>query len=51
MSLTHEIEAFVRSGGGPASELERLALAAFAYQFERIEAYRALCERRGATLV
>jgi len=49
VSPTREIEAFVRSGGGPESELERLALAAFAYQFERIEAFRALCERRGAT--
>ncbi|HYX23615.1 MAG TPA: hypothetical protein VFC23_05635 [Thermoanaerobaculia bacterium] len=26
-----------------------LALAAFAWQFERVEAYRRLCERRGAT--
>ncbi|HEX4965940.1 MAG TPA: hypothetical protein VF173_34340 [Thermoanaerobaculia bacterium] len=28
---------------------EELALAAFAWQFERIEAYRRLCARRGAT--
>jgi hypothetical protein len=32
-----------------ADSFEDLALAAFAYQFERIEPYRRLCERRGAT--
>lgn len=34
----------------PASDsFEDLALAAFAWQFERIEPYRRLCERRGVT--
>lgn len=33
-----------------ADSFEDLALAAFAYQLERIEPYRRLCERRGATL-
>ncbi len=32
-----------------ADSFEDLALAAFAFQFERIEPYRRLCERRGAT--
>ena len=32
-----------------SASFEDLALAAFAWQFERIEAYRRLCERRGAT--
>jgi hypothetical protein len=32
-----------------ADFFEDLALAAFAYQFERIEPYRRLCERRGTT--
>ncbi|HEX9944302.1 MAG TPA: hypothetical protein VGG03_20010 [Thermoanaerobaculia bacterium] len=32
-----------------AERFEDLALAAFAWQFERIEPYRRLCERRGAT--
>lgn len=32
-----------------ADSFEDLALAAFAYQFERIGPYRRLCERRGAT--
>lgn len=32
-----------------ADSFEDLALAAFAYQFERIEPYRRLCERRGST--
>jgi hypothetical protein len=33
----------------PTAGFEDLALAAFAWQFERIEPYRRLCERRGAT--
>lgn len=32
-----------------SDSFEALALAAFAWQFERIEPYRRLCERRGAT--
>jgi hypothetical protein len=32
-----------------SATFDKLALAAFAWQFERIEAYRRLCERRGAT--
>ncbi|MFY9824944.1 MAG: hypothetical protein WAM82_26435 [Thermoanaerobaculia bacterium] len=32
-----------------SDSFEDLALAAFAWQFERIEAYRRLCERRGTT--
>ena len=32
-----------------SASFEELALAAFAWQFERIESYRRLCERRGAT--
>jgi hypothetical protein len=32
-----------------SDSFEDLALAAFAWQFERIEPYRRLCERRGAT--
>ena len=32
-----------------SGSFEDLALAAFAWQFERIEPYRRLCERRGAT--
>jgi len=32
-----------------AESFEDLALAAFAWQFERVEPYRRLCERRGAT--
>ncbi len=31
------------------AEFETLALAAFAYQFERLPAYRAMCERAGKT--
>lgn len=31
------------------AEFERLALDAFAYQFERLPAYRAMCERAGRT--
>lgn len=49
MNLTGEITDFVRSPAAPAAEFERLARAAFAYQFERIPAYRALCERAGRT--
>ncbi len=30
-------------------DFKQLALDAFAFQYERIEAYRALCDRRGAT--
>jgi hypothetical protein len=33
----------------PSETFEDLALAAFAFQFERIEPYRRLCEGRGAT--
>lgn len=40
------------AGRGPdavSERFEELALAAFAYQVERIEPYRRMCERRGAT--
>src|SRR4051812_3839905 len=32
-----------------SASFDELALVAFAWQFERVEAYRRLCERRGAT--
>jgi len=51
VTLEAEITAFVRSGGASEAELERLAHAAFAYQFDRIPAYRALCERARRTPV
>ena len=46
--LVRRFDAGVR-GAWPEPELEALALAAFALQFERIPAYRAFCERRGRT--
>jgi hypothetical protein len=49
MALAEEVEAFIRAGRHAESEFERLALAAFAYQFERLAPYRALCERAGRT--
>jgi hypothetical protein len=49
VALAREIVAFIRSPRHAADELDRLALAAFAYQFERLPPYRALCERAGRT--
>jgi hypothetical protein len=43
------IARFVHSPASPSATFEELALAAFAFQFERIEPYRRLCEGRGAT--
>jgi hypothetical protein len=47
------IRALLRDGEAaltaPEPEIERLALTAFAYQFERLPRYRALCERTGRT--
>lgn len=51
-TLLNRIARFVDSpAAGEAGEhaFERLALDAFAYQFERIAPYRRLCEGRGAT--
>ncbi len=45
--IADRIRAFVAHP--QAAEFEPLALAAFAWQFERIAPYRALCERQGKT--
>jgi hypothetical protein len=47
VSLVDDIASFVRGGSAAESDFERLARAAFAYQYERIPAYRARCERAG----
>src|SRR5262245_3161308 len=44
--IVERIEQFVATGDGA---FEELALAAFAFQFERIEPYRRMCAARGAT--
>ena len=49
MRLVDEIAAFVRDGGAPEETFEQLVRAAFAYQYERLPAYRARCERGGAS--
>lgn len=49
MTVVAEIERFVAASGRPEGDFDRLALAAFRYQFERIAPYRALCERAGRT--
>lgn len=49
MSVVEEIRRFVGAGARPEAEFGRLALAAFAYQFERVAPYRAMCERAGRT--
>src|SRR5262245_47744451 len=53
VTIVGEIRDFVRSPDAPPdnrdSRFEELALAAFAYQFDRIERYRAHCERLGKT--
>jgi hypothetical protein len=43
--LVERIESFVRDAS--SADFDALAREAFAFQFERLEAYRALCERRG----
>ena len=45
--LVERVTRYVRDAA--ADSFEELALAVFAWQFERIAPYRALCERRGAT--
>lgn len=47
-TLERRFDADVRTRW-PEKEFEALALEAFALQFERIPAYRTLCERRGST--
>ena len=49
MSLPDEIRRFVAGAEHTEAELASLARAAFAYQYERLPAYRALCERAGRT--
>jgi hypothetical protein len=49
VTLEAEITTFVRSGAASEEDFERLARAAFAYQFDRIPAYRALCVCGGRT--
>ena len=46
--IQDRIARFVQSST-PSESFEDLALAAFAFQFERIEPYRRLCEGRGVT--
>ncbi len=52
-SLREQIARFIsEAGAGPdagAGSFDELALAAFAFQFERLAPYRRLCEARGAT--
>jgi hypothetical protein len=44
------IERIIRFFSDPAGDsFEELALAVFAFQYERVEPYRRLCDRRGAT--
>lgn len=49
--LKERIADFIAQGGGRAAEdtFENLARAAFSYQYERVEAYRRLCDGRGRT--
>jgi hypothetical protein len=48
--IAERISQFVQSPAAPdAGSFEELALAAFAFQFERIAPYRRLCEGRGVT--
>lgn len=48
--IVERISRHLQSPQTPAEgEFEPLALAAFAYQFERLPAYRAMCERAGRT--
>jgi len=49
VNLIAQVHAFVDGGSHADADFERLALAAFAYQFERIAPYRAMCERAGRT--
>jgi len=49
VNLVEQIRAFVAAPQPDEAEFERLALAVFAYQFERLAPYRALCERAGRT--
>lgn len=49
MERVARIAAFVARRDHPVAEFEALALEAFAFQFERIAPYRALCERAGRT--
>jgi hypothetical protein len=44
-----EVRTFLESGQRDEARFERLALAAFGYQFERIAPYRAMCARAGRT--
>ena len=47
--LAGRVRAFLRDpGAAGADAFDELALAAFAFQYERIEPYRRLCDRRGA---
>ena len=47
--IVERVSRFIQSPAAPASgSFEELALAAFAFQFERIAPYRRLCEGRGA---
>jgi hypothetical protein len=47
VSVVEQIAAFVAAPVHPEAELDRLARAAFAYQFERIAPLRAMCARAG----
>ena len=48
--LVARVRAFLRDpDGAGADAFDQLALAAFAFQYQRIEPYRRLCDRRGAT--
>jgi hypothetical protein len=48
--IVERVSRFIQSPAAPdAGSFEELALAAFAFQFERIAPYRRLCEGRGAT--
>ncbi|HLF56752.1 MAG TPA: acyl-protein synthetase [Thermoanaerobaculia bacterium] len=49
MNPVDSIRAYLADPRPALDEFEALALAAFAYEFERIPAYRALCERAGRT--
>ncbi|MFN7943201.1 MAG: hypothetical protein U0X73_16545 [Thermoanaerobaculia bacterium] len=49
MEIVERIEAFVRARLHSVDDFERLALEAFAYQFERLAPYRELCSRAGRT--
>ena len=47
--ILDRISRFIQITRSPEETFDELALAAFAFQFERIEPYRRLCEGRGAT--